>query len=169
MAAADEFKIGDVGYKIVADSTATVNAGEIKLTDAKNEITKALADGKQVASTKLGGAAANKTIVTELEKGEVSTTGLADTKAATIAAKGSGITGATIGVGDSVTISGKLLSQRKKHRKVLKIFMMRLNKRQKQQLQLDQVLMQRHTRLSKMTKMKMRQPLKQLKILFSQQ
>lgn len=46
---------------------------------------------KQVASTKLGGATANKTIVTELEKGEVSTTGLADTKAATIAAKGSGI------------------------------------------------------------------------------
>lgn len=87
MAAADEFKIGDVGYKIVADNAATVNAGEIKLTDAKNEITKALADGKQVASTKLGGATANKTIVTELEKGEVSTTGLADTKAATIAAK----------------------------------------------------------------------------------
>ncbi len=107
LAAADEFKIGDVGYKIVADNAATVNTGEIKLTDAKNEITKALADGKQVASTKLDGATANKTIVTELEKGEVSTTGLADTKAATIAAKGSGITGATIGVGDSVTISGK--------------------------------------------------------------
>ena len=107
LAVADEFKIGDVGYKIVADIVATVSAGEIKLTDAKNEITKALADGKQVASTKLGGAAANKTIVTELEKGEVSTTKLTDTKAATIAAKGSGITDATIGVGDSVTISGK--------------------------------------------------------------
>ena len=29
LAAADEFKIGDVGYKIVADNAATVNAGEI--------------------------------------------------------------------------------------------------------------------------------------------
>ena len=94
-ATGDTFKIGETVYTIATTTSGTnITAG-----DAATKITEALAAGKQVTATKIGSDTASHTIVSTLADGEVSTVGLADKKASTVA-------GGTLSAGDSVTISG---------------------------------------------------------------
>ena len=121
----DTFKIGDDTWTVVAD-TATPTANQVKLSAVADKINAALADGKQVTVSSISvkktladgsqQTAASTvtdplTIVSSLDKGEVSSALVNDKKAVTIANKGIGSTAtttvATFKAGDSVTISGK--------------------------------------------------------------
>ena len=108
----DTYKIGDTSYTVGADGTANDAAA------AKKAIKAALAEGKQVtgtsvkvAQTKADGtpdtaaAVTNVNIVSSLEKGEISTKAIKDTKVATILGAVNGDT-TTVKAGDSVTKSG---------------------------------------------------------------
>ena len=128
-AAADTVTVGDITFTIAAGdgeakvTDAAAGTGTIGLNKVKDYVNAALADGKQVTSSKFhtdvtdGGANATAnaavttktTIVSSLDKGEVSKAQLKDTKAATVAKAGAGDTSATekkLVAGDSVTISG---------------------------------------------------------------
>ena len=93
----DTFNIGDVTYTI---TDGTSSSTTLTAADAATKINEALAAGKQVTATKIGADSDPHTIVSALEDGEVSTVGLADKKASTVA-------GGTLSAGDSVTISGE--------------------------------------------------------------
>lgn len=93
----DTFTIGD--KTVTVKSASKADGTELTKADAIDAIKKALAEGKQVVSTKNNGTAANNTVVSALLDGEVSTVGLGDQKASTVA-------GGTLSAGDSVTISG---------------------------------------------------------------
>ncbi len=130
-AAGDTVTIGDTQYTVVADATATPTDVQVKVSDMKNFVSAALADGKQVraaAGDKLTvavteasgtanaaaaqttvGAGKEVTIVASLEEGEVSSFLLKNTNATTVAKAGAGITDNSdveLSAGDSVTIGG---------------------------------------------------------------
>ena len=92
----DTFKIGDKEYTIVASSATT---DQVNLADVQYTISEALESGKQVVATKVNSVAVSYTLVSQLADGEVSSVGLANTNASTVA-------GGTLSAGDSVTIGG---------------------------------------------------------------
>ena len=107
LAQGDTYKIGDTSYTVGTDVAA-----------AKKAIKAALAEGKQVTGTSVkvektkddgtkatAAAVTNVNIVSSLEKGEISTNAIADTKVATILGAVNGTT-TTVKAGDSVTKSG---------------------------------------------------------------
>ena len=111
---ADTFNIGDTTY------TIGTTPGVTNAADALKVIKEALAEGKQVtggtgttvkkyaatgAAATSAKAASAFTIVSALEKGEISSKSTADLKAATIASTGAGAA-ATFSAGDSVTVGG---------------------------------------------------------------
>ncbi|MDY6359609.1 MAG: flagellin [Lachnospiraceae bacterium] len=95
------FQVGDATYTIGAATAGYT----LTTADANKKIEEALAAGKQVTATKVGADTNSYTIVSSLEKGEVSKAGLADTKASTVAGAAIGGT-ATIAANDSVTVGG---------------------------------------------------------------
>ena len=95
------FQVGDTTYTIGAATAGNT----LTTADANKKIEEALAAGKQVTATKVGTDTNSYTIVSSLEKGEVSKAGLADTKASTVAGAAIGGT-ATIAANDSVTVGG---------------------------------------------------------------
>ena len=95
------FQVGDATYTIGAATAGNT----LTTADANKKIEEALAAGKQVTATKVGVDTNSYTIVSSLEKGEVSKAGLADTKASTVAGAAIGGT-ATIAANDSVTVGG---------------------------------------------------------------
>ena len=125
-ATGDKIKIGEEEYTIAAASSTTTN--DRSAADLQKMVKEALAAGQQVtvgtggatlittkdsgtangAAAKVAGSA-GVTIVSSLEKGEISISMLANTKASTIAKAGEGITDTTavaISAGDSVTQGG---------------------------------------------------------------
>ncbi len=125
-ATGDKIKIGEEEYTVAAASSTTTN--DRSAADLQKMVNDALAAGQQVTvgtggatlittkdSGTVNGAAAKVaasegvTIVSSLEKGEVSISMLANTKASTIAKAGAGITdgtAVTLSAGDSVTQGG---------------------------------------------------------------
>ena len=112
LAETDTYKIGDTSYTVGADGTANDAAA------AKKAIKAALAEGKQVTGTSVkvaqikadgtpdtAAAVTNVNIVSSLEKGEISTKAIKDTKVATILGAVNGAA-TTVKAGDSVTKSG---------------------------------------------------------------
>ncbi len=122
--AADEINWATDDTVTIGDVTYTVkDAKELTADDMKAAVEAALADGKQVTSSKFtvdqmkttgaGGTESKNittkaTIVAALEKGEISSAQVADKKTTTIVAQGIGATAAvTLKAGDSTVISGK--------------------------------------------------------------
>lgn len=126
-AANDTVTIGETTYTIAAGNGAPTitnpTTGTVGLDNVEKLVADALAEGKQVTSTKFhtdvtdktsatttDTAITNKTtIVASLEKGEVSSAQLKDVDVETLAKAGAGTggtTGAVLSAGDSVTIGG---------------------------------------------------------------